>query len=41
MGFAIITKNQTAESLKAQTEFEFQKNFEFLPIYSIRAAVLF
>lgn len=32
MCFAVITKNETAESLKAQTEFEFelQNNLKFL-----------
>lgn len=33
-----ITKNQTAESLKVEKEFDFQNNFKFLPIYNIRAA---
>lgn len=30
MCFAVITKNETAESLKAQTQFELQNNLKFL-----------
>lgn len=33
MCFAVTTKNETAESLKAQTEFELQNNLKFIPIY--------